>query len=113
MDKIGFMKITAEGHELAILRGAQTTISSDRPNILVTLQDRLKPRLREDATAWLGDLGFNGYFMRNRALHPMSDFNSDFQRPENAPQPGVSSQAEYIFRFAFVHQSRPEVLDAL
>lgn len=111
--EIGFMKITAEGHELAILRGARTKIASDHPNIMVTLQDRLKPRLREDATAWLWELGFDGFFILNRELHPMSDFHSDLQRAENAPQPGGSSQAEYIFRFVFVHQSRPEVVDRL
>jgi FkbM family methyltransferase len=108
-----FMKITAEGHELAILRGARTKIASDHPNIMVTLQNRLKPRLREDATAWLGDLGFDGFFMRNRELHPMSNFHSDLQRAENAPQPSGSSQAEYIFRFVFIHQSRAEVVDRL
>jgi len=111
--QIGFMKITAEGHELAILRGARTKIASDRPNIMVTLQDRLKPRLREDATAWLGDLGFDGFFLRNGALHRMSDFHRDLQRPENAPQPDGSFGAEYIYRFVFVHQSRPEVVDRL
>jgi hypothetical protein len=107
------MKITAEGHEFAILRGAHTKIESDRPNILVTLQDRLRPHLRKDATSWLGDLGFDGYFMRNGALHSMSDFHADFQRSENAPQPGVLPHAEYIFRFIFVHQSRPDVLEVL
>src|SRR5262245_15200321 len=113
LGEIGFMKITAEGHELSILRGARRTIESDHCNLMVTLQNRLKPGLREDATAWLEDRGYDGFFMRNGTLHPVRDFSPHFQLPQNAPQPDGFRAGEYIFRFVFVHQSRPEVIDRL
>ena len=130
LGKIGFMKISAEGHELAILRGARAKILSDRPNMIVALQNRLKPGLREDAIAWLAGLDYDGFFIRNmtgastgqfsirtfhpdRTLHPVRDFVPDLQRPEHALQPDGSQRGEYVWKFVFVHRSRPEVIDRL
>jgi hypothetical protein len=54
-----------------------------------------------EATAWLESLGYDGFFIRNRAFHPVRDFQPDLQRPENALQPDGSQLGEYIWKFVF------------
>src|SRR4029077_4651977 len=43
LDPVGAIKIDAEGHELAVLRGARSLIARDRPNFMVEVEDRHKP----------------------------------------------------------------------
>lgn len=50
-----FMKIDVEGAELLALRGAQRTLATHRPGILLSVHSTA---LREQCSAWLGDRGY-------------------------------------------------------
>jgi FkbM family methyltransferase len=55
---LGFMKIDVEGHELAVLRGAERSILRDRPTILVEVEDRHRPGAAASVTSWLAAHGY-------------------------------------------------------
>jgi FkbM family methyltransferase len=58
LPSIGFMKIDVEGHELAVLRGAESSILRDRPSILVEVEDRHKPGAVSSVKGWLAARGY-------------------------------------------------------
>jgi FkbM family methyltransferase len=39
LENVGFVKIDVEGHELAVLHGAEQLISSDRPTIMIEIEE--------------------------------------------------------------------------
>jgi FkbM family methyltransferase len=67
-DAVGFIKIDVEGHELSVLRGASNTIERHRPLMLIEIEDRHKPNAICNAHNFLGNLGYEGYFLLNKKL---------------------------------------------
>jgi FkbM family methyltransferase len=55
---LGFMKIDVEGHELAVLRGAERSIIRDRPTILIEVEDRHRAGAVVTVTSWLAARGY-------------------------------------------------------
>lgn len=58
LPRVGFIKIDVEGHELAVLRGAERTLMRDRPVVLVEVEERHRPGARESVIAWLKARGY-------------------------------------------------------
>lgn len=66
--RIDFIKMDIEGHELAALRGAQTTIATDRPVLAISLYHR-KQDLYE-IPLWLAEtFPFYGYYLDHYSMH--------------------------------------------
>ncbi len=58
---VGFIKIDVEGHEVAVLEGAQTTIARCRPNALVELEERHAAGAVGRAHRYFAGLNYRGY----------------------------------------------------
>jgi FkbM family methyltransferase len=105
LDAVGFIKIDVEGHELAVLRGSSETIRRCLPAMLIEIEDRHKPNSIRDVSDFLVDLGYEGYFLLNRALVSMNEFdNVKYQNSRNIG--GWKSKWErygvYVNNFFFV-----------
>ena len=59
LPRVGFMKIDVEGHELAVLQGAEVLIKRDRPTLLIEVEDRHRPQARASVINWLGARGYS------------------------------------------------------
>jgi FkbM family methyltransferase len=70
----GFIKIDVEGHEEAVLDGAMHLIESQRPVMMIELDDRFNPGIVERVTKRLSDPGYTAYFLLGNRLLPTSDF---------------------------------------
>jgi FkbM family methyltransferase len=81
LDAVGFIKIDVEGHELSIVKGASNTIEQHRPSMIIEIEDRHKPNAIRDVGTFLTTFGYEGYFLLDRALTPISRF--DFQAHQN------------------------------
>jgi len=79
---VRFIKIDVEGHEAAVLRGAEATIRRDAPVLVLELETRHQ-RI-EDIVGLLAGWGYAGTVMPGRAWLPLRDFDLAAHQRENA-----------------------------
>jgi FkbM family methyltransferase len=89
---IGFIKIDVEGHEQEVLAGAAHTISRDRPNLLIEIEEAQSgvPLMRSIEAVCR--LGYDAFFVGNGRLQPIGALN-----------PALHG---YVFNFIFRAASR-------
>jgi FkbM family methyltransferase len=109
---VGFIKIDVEGHEHSVLQGAQETIARCRPRVLVEAEERHEPGSVRRVQAFFHSLGYRGYFVRQRRLAPIEDFDPErMQRSEDIADYtlGVSRARfeRYINNFLFLPSNEP------
>jgi FkbM family methyltransferase len=105
LDDVGFIKIDVEGHEHAVLCGAQDILRVQRPCVLVEIEERHRPGGLDVTTSFMRDLGYDGFFLQDGKLQPIATFDRDaLQDPralsDNFKRPG----ATYINNFIFLPQ---------
>jgi FkbM family methyltransferase len=95
---VGFIKVDTEGHELAFLEGAKSTIQNSKPRMLIEAEDRHRPGAIASVANFLNDHNYLGFFLCEGKLEPICRF-----------EPGVhqqrGSEAGYIANFLFLHVS--------
>lgn len=97
---VGFLKIDAEGHELAVLHGARATITTSRPVVFVESEARHAP----GAPANIVELMLEGHgytkaaFVRHWALVDLEEF--DLQRDQTDLLPDYLDP-DYVSNFVF------------
>ena len=96
---ISFLNIDVEGHELAVLKGALNLLKAQRPAVLVEIEQRHNPQSFGLVTALFGELGYEGFFYRDRSLKPVAAF--DPMRDQDVTRVGTPA---YINNFLFLHR---------
>jgi hypothetical protein len=95
-----FLKIDVEGHELAVLQGAQQILDVHKPALLIECEARHRPDGDvRPVFDLLKTLGYEGSFFLKRHRYPLAAF-----------QPGVHQRlgehgklpSQYVNNFAFV-----------
>jgi FkbM family methyltransferase len=102
LTNVGFIKIDVEGHELAVLEGAEQTIMSNRPNLLVECNDDHHPEATRKLAAWLRAHDYEAQFMDGRSLHDIDAYD----RAEHWSKRGIEN-------FICTHRSRGDVRERL
>ena len=99
-----FMKCDVEGLESEVLRGAEATLRSSQPALLVEIEQRHRVDPIDNTFGYLCGLGYRGYFFGPGGLSPLEDF--DVERDQLAHlQPGLVEYEmpnEYVADFLFV-----------
>ena len=67
-EPVGLIKIDVEGHEIAVLRGAQSIIDRDRPTLIIELEDRHNPGCVDSAFSFFAEHNYRIAYLRNRRL---------------------------------------------
>lgn len=80
--RVAFIKCDVEGHEAAVLRGAEGLLRRDRPALLVEIEQRHQSGDIRDTFAYLLGLGYEGYALTESSLIPLAAF--DVQRHQLA-----------------------------
>jgi FkbM family methyltransferase len=70
---VGLIKIDVEGHELAVIDGAEALLARERPNLIVEAEDRHRTNAPAAVRARLADFGYRGFIWRNGALTAIDD----------------------------------------
>jgi FkbM family methyltransferase len=99
---VGFIKIDVEGHELAVLAGAEATLARHTPNLLIECNDEHQLDAVKRLGAWLDAHGYNAVFVDDRKLRPIDEYERE-----------VHWMKRGIENFIAIHRSRPDVLDRL
>ena len=81
--RISFIKIDAESHELAILRGSVATLRQHHPNLLVEIEQRHSPVPVQETIDFIRSQGYDGYFLdASGSRRPLGQFDvSRDQKP--------------------------------
>jgi FkbM family methyltransferase len=79
--RVTFVKCDVEGHELAVLEGAEQMLKHFLPAILVEIEQRhTQHGSVADTFDYLKDLGYAGYALFSSGVQPLEDF--DLQRDQ-------------------------------
>jgi FkbM family methyltransferase len=100
-----FVKIDAEGHELAVLRGARGVIERDRPSVLIEAEERHRTGAVASIRAFFDACGYAGYFVLDGQLVPLADFVLEtHQASANIGDPGDgwARRGTYVNNFIFL-----------
>jgi FkbM family methyltransferase len=98
----GFIKIDVEGHELAVLAGAEATLARHTPNLLIECNEEHQPDAVKRLGEWLDGHGYTAVFVDDRALRSINEYDRDLH--------WLKRQIE---NFIAIHRSRPDVLQRL
>lgn len=75
LQDVALVKIDVEGTELAVLRGATETIKASKPTLLIEIEERhIGEQTMLEVFQAIQDLGYAGYFFRNRRLVALNGF---------------------------------------
>lgn len=108
---VGLVKVDVEGHELAVLEGAQATLARERPVLLVEIEARHLGEPVAAAFARIASWGYAGFFWDGRRLCSVDAF--DAARLQVVGADGEPAGDAYVNNFLFVHAADPVSLARL
>jgi hypothetical protein len=94
-----------EGHELAVLRGAEKTLRQLRPTILIEIEQRHHGADVAATLAFFDRLGYVGYGVHEDGLRPIEEFSLEQHQIEplgRAPGSHWMMPVDYVNDFVFV-----------
>lgn len=98
-EKIGFMKVDVEGHELPVLRGAQRIIEGSRPVVMVECEERHNPGGLVKLKDLFAARNYTGYFYHYRRLLGFDQYDVGTH--------GNPSAIDYVNNFLFFPSPLP------
>ena len=99
LNDIGFMKIDVEGHELAVLEGADDLSSECKPNLLIEAEDRHRKHAVSSIDNFLSLKGYRGFFILDNKLISIKEFNTAIHQSKNGLDDSGSEY--YVNNFIF------------
>jgi FkbM family methyltransferase len=98
--RVSFIKCDVEGHELEVFRGATKVLSSDRPNLVVEIEQQHLPRPIDECFAFFDMLGYSAWFIDEAgALRSRREFTVDRYQPDGA---SCMNGRRYVNNFIFL-----------
>ena len=94
---VGFVKVDVEGHELSVLAGGRELLASQRPTLLVEIEQRSDGRDVRAAIATVQAYGYDAYFEWGGRLMPLSRYETDAEQHVT-----IDGVRRYIFNFIFL-----------
>ena len=73
--RVSFVKCDVEGHELAVLRGAERVLTEARPSLLVEIERRHAGERMEETFEYLAGLGYEGFAVGPGGPVPLAEFD--------------------------------------
>ena len=70
-NKIGFIKIDVEGHEIEVINGGKETITNNMPVLLVEIEERHTQSPVIESINYINKFGYNCFYINDRKLVPI------------------------------------------
>lgn len=103
LTNVSFIKIDVEGHEEAVLRGADSLLRRERPSLLIELEERHNPGCIDRVRSMLRSHGLVGAAQHEGRLVMLDEFDASRHQRE-------VPHTDYLRNFLF---ARPEVIASL
>ena len=100
--QVALIKIDVEGHELSVVKGAQKTIASNKPALLIEIERRHVNHPFSSTFNLLQDEGYRSFFFDAMILRPIDEFDVD--RDQRLGDLGIHN-TRYINNFLFLHET--------
>lgn len=100
-EPVGLLKIDVEGHELAVLSGAERVLREDGPNLLIEAEERHRPGAVAELAALLAAYGYRGLFRDGRRLRPIEAFDPALHQDPARLGRGHGKTEHYTNNFVF------------
>ncbi|MFL1462835.1 FkbM family methyltransferase [Roseococcus sp. DSY-14] len=105
LDGVTAVKLDAEGHEEAVLRGGAATLRRCRPVLSVEVEERHAPGSTARVPALLAALGYAGFFWLD-GLRPLAGFDAATMQAASPDPSDFRASDPYVFTFFFVPEER-------
>ena len=102
IERVGCIKIDVEGHEEAVLRGAEGILVRDHPSLIVEIEERHKRGSIDTVTRYLGELRYRGFFFRRGRLHPIESFSLGTHQDVAKIMEKIDEESAYVNGFVFL-----------
>lgn len=109
--RIDFIKIDVEGHELSVLRGASAVLRENLPAMLIEIEQRHLSHPIKDVFREIEDIGYSLYFIDGAVLRRIDEFDVEkHQLSSVVPDEFTpfSMPAGYVYNFCAV--AKPDLL---
>lgn len=100
-DDVAFIKIDVEGHEEAVLAGAEETLRRCKPVLLIEIEERHNRGGLDRIAQRLSVLGYSGSFFYQRKRHDLADFSTEIHQIVDKVTDGHGNRREYVNNFVF------------
>lgn len=97
---VSFIKCDVEGHEMEAFEGAVGVLDTDRPNLLIEIEQRLSSNPVLERIAWFLKRGYRGVYLRDGKPTPIESFDPE-QHQSLSP-----SRTCYVNNFIFVPEEQ-------
>ena len=75
VNKISFIKIDVEGHEVEVIKGSEKTIKNNRPILLVEIEEQYTQKKVKDTLKYINSLGYNSFYFKDNILNSTNTLN--------------------------------------
>lgn len=107
-EQAGLIKIDVEGHEAAVLAGAERLLARDRPRLMIEVEARHTPDAHRRVQDQLQPLGYRRFYLADGRLVGLP-WDADAARLQTAA-PGAPG---YVYNFFFIHCDDPAAAAAV
>ena len=102
-DKVSLLKIDVEGAEFAVLRGARRILRQHAP--LLVFECENAPGSVTDVFSYLESFGYEGRFVRQNRLYPISQFDAALHQRQDGEW--FWKRKDYCNNFVFAKRRAP------
>jgi FkbM family methyltransferase len=102
-EKVAFVKIDVEGHELNVLNGAVELLEHSQPVFLVEAEERHRAQATRLLFEFFAQRSYRGFFIRSGRVSPVQEFRVDELQDERVllPDGGRQNGKAYVNNFFF------------
>ena len=106
LEKVDFIKIDVEGHELSVLEGCKKLINKYRPVFLVEIEERHKSNNIEKVNQYFNKFMYQGFYNFKGKIYNIDNFEKNkFQNIDNINVSNRLKDNLYINNFIFIGTS--------
>ena len=75
-NKISFIKIDVEGHEIEVINGAKLTIKKNKPILLVEIEEQHSKKKVDESINYINKLGYKSFYYEQDSLKNTSELKN-------------------------------------